>query len=437
MSTYTNTFGQVTAIVGAQWGDEGKGKLVDILSQEYDIIIRANGGVNAGHTIYTADPKDPSQPKKFVFHLIPSGILHENKLCIIGNGCVAHLPTLFEEIKTLKENAINIKDRLFISDRCHLTFDYHKIIDGLNEESLGEKKVGTTKSGIGPTYSDKASRKGIRIHELIESFEDFSKKIKSEISRLQKIYNFEYNIEEELEKYKNYAEILRPHILNTASLANKKLTQGKTVLLEGGQGTMLDIDHGTYPYVTSSNASIGGLITGSGISPIRLKSIIGILKAYTTRVGAGPFPTELTEEIGQTIQKEGGEFGSTTERPRRCGWFDAVVAKYSTMINGFTHINLTKLDVLSHIDTIKIAISYTHNGKTLKEFPANTEILNEITPNYIEMQGWKGQDLSNCKNFTDLPETAQAYVNKIEELINCPIHSIGIGQRRDQMIIRY
>ncbi len=444
MSSFIETFGQVTSVVGAQWGDEGKGKIVDILSNEYDIILRANGGANAGHTIYLPNPENPDKPKKFAFHLIPSGILHEKKICIIGNGCVIHLPTLFKEIKALHENNISIENRLFISDRAHLTFDYHKIVDGLKEEARGKNKVGTTKSGIGPTYADKMSRCGIRIHELLD-FEKFSTRFRDRVNELQKIYDFDYDVEAELTLYKEYAETLKPHIKDVPHYTHKALAENKSILLEAGQGTMLDIDHGTYPFVTSSNASVGGLLTGSGVSPLKLKSCIGILKAYTTRVGGGPFPTELTDEDGETLQREGHEFGTTTERPRRCGWFDAVVAKYSTILNAYSHINLTKLDVLSHLDTLKIAVAYKKDGQvvtsvrpednTTQSFPANTQDLENVEIEYIEMPGWKGQDLSDCRSFGDLPKNAQAYVRKIEELIGCPVHSIGVGVTRDQLVI--
>ncbi len=434
MQSFTQTFGQVTSIVGTQWGDEGKGKLVDILSEEYEIIIRANGGANAGHTIYIPDPQNPEKPKKFAFHLIPSGILHEQKICIIGNGCVIHIPTLFRELANLDDNNISYQDRLLISSRAHITFDFHKIIDGLNEESRSDQKLGTTKSGIGPTYSDKATRSGFRMHEFLD-FPKFESKLRAHISNLQKNYDFEYDIDQEIETYKQFAAKLTPIITDTTHYANKALSENKTILLEGGQGTMLDIDHGTYPFVTSSNASIGGLITGSGIPPRRLDSVIGILKAYTTRVGEGPFPSELTDELGAKLQKEGGEFGTTTERPRRCGWFDAAVAKYSHLINGYTHINLTKLDVLSHFETIKIATHYTINGQPLESFPTSAEELAAAKPEYIELPGWHGEDLSNCRTFNDLPATAQSYVKKIEELIGCPIHSIGVGIKRDQLIV--
>lgn len=434
MTNFVDSFGQVTAIIGAQWGDEGKGKIVDILSQEYDLIVRGNGGANAGHTIYLPNPHDPENPQKFVFHLIPSGILHENKVCIIGNGCVVHLPSLFKEIKNLQANNINIAERLLISDRAHIVFDYHKIVDGLREEARGDAKVGTTKSGIGPTYADKMSRCGLRIGDL-RDFPTFSKKLTQRLQNLQSQYDFEYNLETEIAKYQEFAQTITPFIADTSHYINQAHQQNQKILLEAGQGTMLDIDHGTYPFVTSSNASIGGLITGSGLSPMKLKSIIGIVKAYTTRVGAGLFLTELTDETGNKIQTIGGEFGATTERPRRCGWFDAAVVKYATTINGFTHINLTKLDVLNDFATIKVCTHYTINGQKLETFPSDLKILESAMPEYIELPGWQS-DISNCKTFAELPANAQNYVHKIEELIGCPINSIGVGIRRDQMIFR-
>ncbi len=435
MAKYIKQFGNLVAVLGGQWGDEGKGKLIDILSEEYDIIARATGGANAGHTIYVPDKNDSSKTTKFIFHLIPSGMLHEEKICVIGNGVVLHLPTFFEEIKTLEENHVKTKGRILVSDRAHLLFEYHKIIDGIQEEMKGDKKVGTTKRGIGPAYTDKVRRNGIRVHELMD-FENFKKRYLENLEILRKMYgNFDYDSENELKALKEMAEKLRPMVKDTAYFLNKNLKENKNILVEGANGALLDIDHGTYPFVTSSNATSGGIISGTGIGPMNFKNIIGIMKAYVTRVGAGPFPTELKDNLGDKIREKGGEYGSTTGRPRRCGWFDCVVSKYSVMINGLSSINLTKLDVLTGLSELKIAISYKHKGKTLETFPSSLEILENVEVDYLTLPGWT-EDLSKCKTFKDLPKNAQKYVEKIEELIGCKISSIGVGAKRNEMIFK-
>jgi len=427
MSKIIEKFGNVTVVLGSQWGDEGKGKLVDILSGEYDLIARATGGANAGHTIYIGD-------KKFVFHLIPSGMMNEGKICVIGNGVVAHIPTLLEEIDVLEKSGISTAGRLFISDRAHLVMDYHKIVDELQETSRGDKKVGTTKRGIGPAYMDKVKRNGIRMHTLGNQ-ELFENTVRENAKALKEVYGsrFKYDVEEELARYREYAKKIRPLLIDTSFYLNRALESGKTILIEGANGMMLDIDHGTYPYVTSSNATVGGAIAGTGIAALKLKSAIGIMKAYVTRVGAGPFPTELKNELGDQIREKGGEYGATTGRPRRCGWFDAVVGKYSCQINGYSSINLTKLDVLTGLPTLKIATSYKYNGELLKSFPSSLEVLENVEINYEEMPGWT-EDLSNIKSFDSLPENAKKYVARIEELIGCKIAFIGVGVDREQMI---
>lgn len=401
-----------------QWGDEGKGKLVDILTEKYDIVVRPTGGANAGHTIYREN-------KKIIFHLIPSGMMHKDKICIIGNGVVAHLPTLIEELNTLKGLSVNIKNRLFISDRSHIVFDFHKIIDGMQEEKKGGASVGTTKRGIGPAYTDKISRIGIRMGEL-NNFESFSKRFMENVRMARVMYgNFEYDENHELNYIKSITPEILPLIINTEHYLHEAYKKGKSILIEGANGTMLDIDHGTYPFVTSSNASIGGAIAGSGL-PAQINPVIGILKAYTTRVGSGPFPTELHDETGKYLRKKGGEFGSTTGRPRRCGWFDAVIAKWTCMINGATEINLTKLDVLSGLKKIRIAIAYELDGKKLDSLPFSAEDFNRITPVYEEIDGWN-EDISGTRKFKDLPSTAQKYVKKIEKILETPIKYIGTG----------
>ena len=423
--------GNVTAIIGTQWGDEGKGKLVDILAEKYDWIVRATGGANAGHTIYVNE-------KKFVFHQVPSGALQLNTKMIIGNGCVINLPSLAEEIQLLTNESISLVGRFFISDRAHLVCDYHKKIDVLQEEMKGGKKIGTTGRGIGPAYSDKINRMGLRVGELI-NWEKFEAHYRSNLAHIQKMYpTLEHNAEEELLTFKQHREELLPYITDTVTLLHTQTIAGKKILLEGANATMLDVDHGTYPFVTSSNASIGGIITGTGIPPRNIDSIIGILKAYTTRVGAGPFPSELDNETGEYLRTKGGEFGSTTGRPRRCGWMDTVVARYAVMINGLTHINLTKLDVLTGLETIRIVTGYKVNGKTLESFPSDLDQLsteNGMELEYIDMPGWT-EALDTCVTFEELPANAQAYVKKLEEIIGLPMTFIGVGYNRSQLITK-
>lgn len=432
MSKAKKPVSKVTAILGAQWGDEGKGKLIDILSEKYDFIVRATGGANAGHTIYIRNGKAVN---KFVFHLVPSGMLNKKPICVIGNGVALHLPTLMEELDLLKKNGIKTEGRLLISNRAHLLFDFHKIVDGLQEDSKGSKKIGTTKRGIGPCYTDKVRRSGIRIHELLD-WKSFEEKYMDQLKSLQKMYgNFKVDTKAELALHKKILGQIKPYIIDSATYLNDKLDKGKKVLIEGANGTMLDIDHGTYPFVTSSNASVGGVIAGTGIGATKLTSVIGIMKAYTTRVGEGPFPSELTDALGEQIRQTGGEFGATTGRPRRCGWFDAVIGRYSVMINGFTEINLTKLDVLSGLKKLKIAVGYSLNGKKITDFPASIEDLAKVKVQYIEVPGWEGK-LSDFKKFEKLPKNAQKYVLTIEKLIGCRVGSIGTGAIRTDMIFR-
>jgi len=425
----------VTAVLGTQWGDEGKGKLVDILSKEFDLIARATGGANAGHTIVIPNPLNSAETTKFIFHLIPSGIIHENKIAVIGNGVVIHIPTFMEEMETLKKYNIDISSRLLISDRAHIVFDYHKKIDAIEEEQKGTAKVGTTLRGIGPAYQDKIARRGVRMGEILD-FENFSELVRRSFNQLKNLYTaLDHDIEEELKQLKVFIEVLKPFITDTALYLNKSIDEGKTVLIEGANGLHLDIDHGTYPFVTSSNASVGGIITGTGIGLGKVKSVVGIMKAYVTRVGSGVFPTELLDETGNALREKGGEYGSTTGRPRRCGWFDAVVGRYAVMINGLTSINLTKLDVLDDMETIKICDGYKYKGKKLESMPAAVEMYKDLELDYIEMPGWK-TDTSKALTFEELPENAQKYVLKLEELIKCPINFIGVGVRRDQIIHR-
>jgi len=435
MQNYSSQLGKLSVVLGSQWGDEGKGKLIDILAEKFDVIARAAGGANAGHTIHITNPANPSEKSKHVFHLVPSGMLQEHPICVIGNGVVLHLPTLFEELTTLEKNEINTKGRIFIADRTHLVLEYHKIVDGIQEEMKGANKVGTTKRGIGPAYADKIRRNGLRVVDLL-NFPKFKEKYMENLRLLQKMYGgFQYDADKELEDLETLSKHIRPMIIDGAHYLNKALKDGKKILVEGANGSLLDIDHGTYPFVTSSNPTIGGIATGTGLAPTKFTNIIGIMKAYNTRVGSGPFPTELKDALGDKIREAGGEYGATTGRPRRCGWFDAVAGQYSVMINGLTEINLTKLDVLTGQQTLKIAIGYTYKGHDLASFPAVAEVLDEVEIKYIDMPGWT-EDISHVRNFQDLPENAKQYVAKIEELIGCKITSIGVGVDRGDMIFR-
>jgi len=419
--------GNICAIVGAQWGDEGKGKLVDILSERFDIVARSAGGANAGHTIY-------ANGQKFVFHLLPSGLLHKKSIGIIGNGCVVHLPTLLEEIAEIKKLGADPTGRIFLSDRAHLIFDYHQKIDCIEEERKGKDCVGTTKRGIGPAYTDKARRNGIRAGELVNGFAEFSAKFRNNVEKHQEVYGFAEDIECELERYKKIAAEIKDMVCDTTEYIRDARRAGKTVLVEGAQGTHLDLDFGTYPYVTSSNTTVAGACSGTGIAPSRVESVIGILKAYTTRVGGGPFPSEDTGEYGEKLRAIGSEYGATTGRPRRCGWLDIPVARHAVLVNGIDYWNVTKLDVLSEFATIKILTNYKFNGKELSSFPANLETLEHVDCEYIEMPGWQS-DISGCRTFAELPETAQQYIKKIEELTDTPVKFIGVGMDREAMIM--
>ncbi|CAH1432271.1 unnamed protein product [Lactuca virosa] len=397
------SLGQVSGVLGCQWGDEGKGKLVDILAKHFDVVARCQGGANAGHTIYN------SEGKKFALHLVPSGILNEETMCVIGNGVVVHLPGLFQEIDNLESNGVSCKGRILISDRAHLLFDYHQEIDGLREAELAKSFIGTTKRGIGPCYSSKVIRNGIRVCDL-KHMDTFPDKLDLLLSDAASRFQVHY--------------------------MNESISQKKKILVEGGQATMLDIDFGTYPFVTSSSPSAGGICTGLGIAPRVLGDVIGVVKAYTTRVGSGPFPTELLGEDGDLLRQAGQEFGTTTGRPRRCGWLDVVALKYGCQINGFSSLNLTKLDVLSDLSEIKLGVSYKHtNGTPMNSFPADLTDLEESKVEYESMPGWQA-DISSVRSYADLPKAAREYVERIEELVGVPIHYIGVGPGRDALIYK-
>jgi adenylosuccinate synthase len=418
-------------VVGAQWGDEGKGKVVDIYTEYADDIVRYQGGNNAGHTLVVGS-------EKIVLHLIPSGILHEGKRCIIGNGVVLDPEVFIREITKLKESG-RIKDDacLLLSESLHVIMPYHKRIDIAREAKSGDKKIGTTGRGIGPCYEDKIGRRGIRLMDLLNE-EAFTRKLKEFL--VEKNFLLENllgekpcSFDEILAEYRGYADVLRKYVADTALILDKDLKAGKKVLFEGAQGTLLDVDHGTYPYVTSSSTCAGGACTGSGVSPRDIHEIIGISKAYVTRVGSGPFPTELLDATGEQLRQTGGEFGATTGRPRRCGWFDTMVIRYAVRVNGLTGIALTKLDVLSDFDTIKVCTGYTYQGKALETLPAALETFENCQPVYEELPGWR-TDITGAKSFEELPETARAYVRRLEQLAGCPIVMVSVGPRRDQTI---
>ncbi|EQC28424.1 adenylosuccinate synthetase [Saprolegnia diclina VS20] len=418
----------VDVVLGAQWGDEGKGKLVDMLSQEYDVIARVAGGANAGHTIVC-------NGKKYKFHLVPSGVLNDKAVCVIGNGVVVHLPALLKELEMLKDAGVDCEGRVLISDRAHMVLDLHQEIDGLMENRRGRNKIGTTKKGIGPAYSSKMLRNGVRVGDL-RYFDDFADKMRAQFTFYKENYpDLDLDVEAEIERYRVLKEQILPITIDSVEYLNKAYVAGKKILVEGANATMLDIDFGTYPYVTSSNPSIGSICTGGGISPNRINGIIGIVKAYCTRVGEGPFPTELHDDIGAHLGTVGAEFGTTTGRPRRCGWLDIPQMKYSNLVNGFTEINLTKLDVLTGLKEVKIGVAYWHNGKKLSGMPSNLQPLEESTVQYETLPGWS-EDISKCRTFEELPVNAQKYVLRVEELLGTHIKWIGVGQDRLDVIER-
>jgi adenylosuccinate synthase len=418
-------------VLGLQWGDEGKGKIVDVLSEKADVVARYQGGHNAGHTVVIKN-------EKFILHVIPSGILYKGKKCLIGNGVVVDPASLLEEINGLKERGIEIsKNNLFLSKNAHVIMPYHTALDRENEKLRGSKSIGTTGRGIGPAYCDKINRSGIRVADLLQP-EFFKEKLKANLFNinflLENLYKAPvFNIDNIYDEYMGYAEKLKEHVADTDIIIDKTIAEGGNILLEGAQGTLLDIDHGTYPYVTSSNATAGGACTGLGIGPTKISKVLGVVKAYTTRVGAGPFPTEIKDSLGDAIREKGGEYGATTGRPRRCGWLDIVILRHSARINGLTGIAITKLDILDGLETIKICTSYKYNGKIHKEFPKELNIFQECEPVYEETKGWK-ESTVGIKDFQKLPDAARAYVKKIENMLGVEAHIISTGQRRDELI---
>jgi adenylosuccinate synthase len=416
-------------VIGAQWGDEGKGKATDLLGDRVDYVVRYQGGNNAGHTVVVGD-------EKYALHVLPSGVISPNVTPVIGNGVVIDPKVLFEEIDGLQERGVSCEN-LLISASAHLVMPYHRALDKVSERFLGKAKIGTTGRGIGPTYGDKVARVGIRVQDLFDPGilrQKLELTLRDKNQLLTKVYNRRAIESGQIaEEYAAYSERLRPYVADTSLVLSRALDEGKIVLLEGAQATMLDVDHGTYPFVTSSNPTAGGASVGAGVAPTRIGKVIGIVKAYTTRVGAGPFPTELLDSHGEFLRQAGGEFGTTTGRPRRTGWFDAVVARYATRINGVTDYFVTKLDVLSGLEQVPVCVAYDVDGTRHDEIPLTQTDFHHAKPVYEYLDGWP-EDISEVKTFNDLPKAAQNYVRTIEELIGAPVSGIGVGPRRDQTL---
>lgn len=420
-------------IVGMQWGDEGKGKVVDLLTEYADVVVRFQGGNNAGHTVVVNE-------QTIILHLIPSGALYADKKCVIGNGVVVDPQVLLQEIDELRKlGYFKSDEQLLLSEDAHLIMPYHKLVDVARERLKGERKIGTTGRGIGPAYEDKVAREGIRVGDLLDK-DVFRKKLEANLA-IKNLFlktclnEKEFDLETVFQEYSNYADRLKKYITNTSIFLNQQIKNGRHILFEGAQGTHLDVDHGTYPFVTSSNTIAGGACTGAGIGPTKITEVIGVSKAYTTRVGSGPFPTELKDEIGERIRERGREFGATTGRPRRCGWLDIPLLKDAIRLNGLTGIALTKMDVLSEFATIKICTAYKYGGKVIEEVPSSVEVLNKCEPVYEEFPGWK-TELRKFRKFQDLPQTAQDYIKRIEELTETEVILVSVGERREETILR-
>jgi len=419
-----------SVIVGAQWGDEGKAKIIDVLTKQSDIIVRFQGGANAGHTVIV----DGTQ---YVFHLIPAGIIYPGKSCLIGNGVVVDLHQLLHEKNEIQDKGIDCANRLFISDSAHIVLPYHIATDKAQENSMGGNKIGTTGRGIGPAYADKVSRKGIRVGEL-RYWDQFTKKLKinfdSKKCYIEQILkqSFTLNFDEIVANFQSLRDEVVPMIIDSSCYLFEQIQQGKKVLFEGAQGTFLDNDHGTYPYVTSSNTLAGAVCTGAGVGPSMIDNVVGIVKTYTTRVGNGPFPTELSDSTGEHLQQRGGEFGATTGRPRRCGWFDAVMIRKSIQVNGITHFALTKLDVLDELDEIKVCVKYKIGDTISEQYPSDPLALSQAIPVYETLPGWKA-DSSKARSFEQLPANAQAYIQFLQkQCYNAPIHIVSVGRERNE-----
>ncbi|PKQ19610.1 MAG: adenylosuccinate synthase [Actinobacteria bacterium HGW-Actinobacteria-6] len=418
-------------LVGAQWGDEGKGKITDLIADDFDFVVRFQGGNNAGHTVIHAG-------RTLKLHLIPSGIMYPHITPIIGNGCVIDPKVLLEEMDRLEADDISTH-RLLISCNAHLIMPYHRDLDGASERRLGANEIGTTKRGIGPAYMDKASRMGLRVQDLQDEH-ILRKKLEAALPEkndiLSKLYDMPtYTVDEIAEEYLQYAERIKPHIAETSAIINRALKADQWVLFEGAQGTLLDLDHGTYPFVTSSSPTAGGACTGAGVGPKAIDRVLGIAKAYITRVGSGPFPTELFDETGEMLTRVGGEFGTTTGRQRRCGWYDAVIVRNAVQVNGLTDLAITKLDVLSGMETIKVAVAYEYEGRRFNDLPCHQTVFHHAKPIYEELPGWT-EDITGCRTFDELPKNARDYINFIEDLAETPVSIIAVGPSREQTIMR-
>jgi adenylosuccinate synthase len=418
-------------VVGAQWGDEGKGRIVDLIAEKVDVVVRYQGGSNAGHTIVT-------NGQIIILHHIPSGILREGKLSVIGNGVVVDPQIFLEEIERLRAAGYKVdEENLKLSDRAHVVMPYHKQVDIAREEKMGRNRIGTTGRGIGPVYEDKVARRGIKVGDLLHP-DSFSVRLRAVLEErnlyLTRILQKEpLEFDRIFEEYIRYGEQIKGFVTDTSKLLNDLIDRKKSILFEGAQGALLDVDFGTYPYVTSSSAGSGGACTGTGVGPTKIDMVLGVAKAYTTRVGEGPFPSEVSGEIGEKLRESGGEYGSTTGRPRRCGWFDVVSLRYSVRVNGITAIALTKLDVLSKFNKIKICTAYKYRGEIIKDFPSHIEILKNCLPVYEEIDGWE-KDLSDVKDIKDLPYQARVYIDRIQEAIGVPIWIVSLGASREKVL---
>jgi len=419
-------------VLGAQWGDEGKGKIIDYLAEQASMVVRYQGGNNAGHTVVVGE-------EEYKLHLIPSGILYADKICVIGNGVVIDPAVLLQELDYLQKRGINT-DNLRISANAHLIMPYHRLLDKLEEEQKGAGKIGTTGRGIGPAYMDKVARVGIRVMDLLDK-EEFTVKLKANLLHknkiIEQVYGGEgFKLEEILGPYLEYAKAIEKYVADGSLIVNEAISADQKVLFEGAQGTLLDLDHGTYPYVTSSHPIAGGVCTGAGVGPTRIKRALGVVKAYTTRVGEGPFPTELKDELGDKIRTEGHEFGTTTGRPRRCGWLDIVMLRYAVRLSGLDSIAVTKLDVLDKLPVIKICTAYRYRGEVLNHFPNNLKVLQECEPIYEEVAGWQ-EDTSKCASYDELPQKAKEYLVKMKELCGVEINIVSVGPKRAQTMLVY
>ncbi len=420
-------------LLGAQWGDEGKGKVTDLLGSRVDYVVRFSGGNNAGHTVITPDGQ------KFALHLMPSGALHPNAVTVIGNGVVVDPKVLLAEMDGLTERGVDVS-RLLLSADAHLIMPHHRALDRVVERYLGTARIGTTGRGIGPAYGDKVARMGIRVQDLLDPGilrQKLELVLREKNQILVKVYNRKaFDVGAMVEEYLTYAERLKPFIADTRLILHKALEAGKTVLMEGAQATLLDLDHGTYPFVTSSNPTAGGACVGTGIPPTRIASVIGVIKAYTTRVGSGPFPTELHDDMGEHLRKMGGEYGTTTGRPRRCGWFDAVIGRYSVRVNGITDLVVTKLDILSGLETVPICVGYEIDGERTDEMPMTQTGFHHAIPVYEYHPGW-WEDISKARSYDDLPDNARRYIERLEELCGARVSMIGVGPGREENVVRH